>query len=93
MSCTCCSNQLNSGMLKKRDSSTRERYKSCPHCTQANGSEHVFHKYPEQFGSTPARVTAKNPNGHQSYCKSCRALSKGSPSISYNSGRLCSTLI
>jgi hypothetical protein len=93
MSCTCCQGQLNSGMLRKKDSSTGIKYKSCPHCTEANGSVHVFHPYPVQFGFTPARVTAKNPNGHQSYCISCRKLKKGMPSTAYTRGALCSSLV
>lgn len=93
MSCSCCQGQLNTGMLKKKDKGTGEIYKSCPHCTDANGSEHIFHKYPAEFGFTPARVTARNPNGDQSYCKACRALSKGTMSNNYNKGVLCSNLV
>lgn len=79
-------------MLIKKDSSTGALYKACGHCTEANGSEHVFHRYPALFGNTPARVTASNPNGHQSYCKDCRALPKGVPSNAYTRGVLCSNL-
>jgi hypothetical protein len=93
MSCTCCQGKLNSGMIKKRDSITRERYKSCPHCTQASGSVHVFHRYPSDFGNTPARVTARNPHGHQSYCNDCRRLPKGAPSTAYVRGTLCTNLV
>lgn len=92
MPCTCCNGRLNSGMIKKVDSTTGAIYKSCPHCTHANGSEHVFHRYPSAYGNTPARVTASNPDGHQSYCKNCRTLPKGAPSNSYNQGALCSNL-
>ncbi len=93
MSCTCCQGQLNSGMIQKRDSNTGEKYKSCPHCTEANGSVHVFHRYPSSFGNTPARVTARNPHGYQSYCKDCRSLAKGVASSAYTRGTLCSNLV
>lgn len=93
MSCTCCQVQLNSGMVHKRDASTGEKYKSCPHCTEANGSVHVFHRYPSDFGFTPARVTASNPNGYQSYCKECRSLARGLPSRAYTRGTLCGNLV
>jgi hypothetical protein len=93
MSCTCCQGQLNSGMVQKIDENTGERYKSCPHCTEAHGSEHVFHRYPSDFGNTPARVTARNPHGHQSYCKECRSLARGVSSSAYARGTLCSHLV
>ncbi len=93
MPCKCCQNQLNSGMIIKKDRTTGARYKSCPHCTAENGSEHVFHRYPHDFGNTPARITAKNPDGHQSYCKECRALPRHEPSSNYVNGMLCSNLI
>lgn len=91
MRCTCCQSPLNSGMIKKVDA-TGAVYKSCPHCSAANGSEHVFHRYPSQFGFTPARVTAKNPDGHQSYCIECRSQPKGSVSTNHTNGVICSNL-
>lgn len=93
MSCSCCNNALNSGLLHKHDATSRKEYKSCPHCSAAHGSEHIFHPYPEQFGKTPARVTPNNPEGDQSYCIDCRALEKGEPSTTFRNGRTCSTLI
>ncbi len=92
MPCSCCTVALNSGMIIKVDQTTGARYKSCPHCSAANGSEHVFHRYPSDFGFTPARVSAKNPNGHQSYCNDCRSLAKGLPSVNYTNGVLCRNL-
>ncbi|MCG9714034.1 hypothetical protein L1D29_14515 [Shewanella insulae] len=91
MGCTCCGSKLNSGMLKKTDLTSGQKFKSCPHCSAANGSEHVFHPYPGQFGKTPARVSAKNPDGHQSYCNYCRGLDRGQDSTVHFNGRLCST--
>jgi len=93
MSCICCGSSLNSGMLHRKNLSTGQKYKSCPHCTEANGSVHVFHLYPAQYGRTPARVTARNPHGHQSYCIDCRALKKGVPSSAYVRGILCKNLV
>ena len=93
MPCICCQNQLNSGMILKVERSTGAKYKSCPHCSAANGAEHVFHRYPAGFGNTPARVTARNPDGYQSYCNECRGLPKNVPSSNYVNGLLCSSLM
>lgn len=79
-------------MLHKKDPQTGQKYKSCPHCSDANGKEHVYHPYPASFGKTPLRVTARNPDGFQSYCISCRKLAKGTQSHTYLNGRTCSTL-
>jgi len=93
MSCSCCGKKLNSGMIHKKDQNTGQKFKSCPHCSAANEVEHVFHPYPSLFGKTPARVTARNPDGNQSYCIDCRALDKGEPSHTYMNGKLCSSLV
>lgn len=91
MSCSCCSKKLNIGMIQKNDPVTRKKYKSCPHCSVAHGKEHIFHPYPASFGKTPARKTARNPDGYQSYCSECRTLEKGVASSVYQSGRKCSS--
>ncbi len=93
MPCNCCQLQLNSGMIKKTEPNTGAIYKSCPHCTAVNGSEHVFHRYPAEFTNTSARVTATNPDGHQSYCTPCRNLARHVPSSNYVNGVQCSNLI
>lgn len=46
-------------------------YKSCPECSGAHGSEHIFYN-DTQFGFTDKRKTAKNPDGIQSHCTECR---------------------
>ena len=92
MACNCCNKALNSGMIIKADQITGQRFKSCPHCSDANGSEHVFHHYPNSFGKTPARKSSQNPDGFQSYCIDCRHLPKGTESKNSHNGRLCSTL-
>lgn len=79
-------------MIHKVDPNTGQRFKSCPHCSDANGQEHVFHPYPASFGKTPARITAANPDGYQSYCISCRRLEKGERSQTSQLGKVCSTL-
>lgn len=93
MACNCCGKRLNSGMIHKKDSQTGKKYKSCPHCSDANGGLHVFHPYPSSFGNTPARVTARNPDGDQSNCIDCRGLDKGVPSQVYLNGRTCNSFI
>ncbi len=93
MSCKCCGKKLNIGTIRKSDPLTGKKYKSCPHCSDANGEEHVFHAYPAAFGKTPARVTAGNPDGDQSYCIECRHLKKGETSRVYAHGKTCSGLV
>ncbi len=93
MSCKCCGANLNSGMIHKKEPTTGQKFKSCPHCSAENGKEHVFHPYPAKYGSTSARITKKNPDGYQSYCMDCRALKRGAPSNAYNSGTLCTNLV
>ncbi|WP_318478030.1 hypothetical protein [Photobacterium leiognathi] len=73
MACNCCGKRLNIGMIQKN---TGKKFKSCPHCSDANGGEHVYHPYPHSFGKTPARKTARNPDGYQSYCVDCRRLER-----------------
>ena len=92
MTCCYCDKKLKLGMIQKRDPRTGEKYKSCPNCSKTHGKEHVFHPYPSLFGKTPARVSAKNPEGSQSFCIHCRRLDKGEPSKSYMNGKLCSCL-
>jgi hypothetical protein len=93
MACTCCGDKLNSGMIHKIDPQSNEEYKSCPHCSDANGIQHVFHPYPSSFGNTTARKTFHNPDGDQSYCVECRSLKSGVPSRVHQNGRICSSLI
>ncbi len=91
MACSCCGQQLNVGMIYKRDAAGQE-YKSCPRCSDTNGNEHVFHPYPAAFGFAEARVNPRNPHGDQSYCVDCRNLGKGKPSIVHLAGYVCSSL-
>lgn len=67
MNCKNCSDPLNKGIFN----SDRTK-KTCPSCSQRNGSMHVFYDYPDAFGTTEKRATSKNPDGPQSYCTSCR---------------------
>jgi len=82
MSCNCCGKKINIGMIHKVDLKTSKKFKSCPH---------VYHPYPASFGKTPARKTARNPDGYQSYCADCRSLDKGLISPVYKKGRVCSS--
>ncbi|TMO84205.1 hypothetical protein CWC15_11400 [Pseudoalteromonas spongiae] len=93
MLCTCCNSALSNGMIRRRDRNSNKKYKSCPNCSATSANEHVFHKYPESFGKTSARITKRNPEGYQSYCISCRKLDKGAKSVSYASGKKCSELV
>lgn len=61
------------------------KFKSCPKCSTANGEEHVYYSYPEDFGTTLKRASSKRPEGPQSHCESCR-FQKGS----YPNSVLCS---
>lgn len=73
--CSCCGKPLNRA-LKSEDG----RYKSCPRCSQTHGQFHIFRKYPDDFGTTPSRVTPQNPDGPQSHCLDCRRLEPGEDS-------------
>jgi phage FluMu protein Com len=46
-------------------------WKSCPRCSAREG-EHVFYRYPEEFGTSDQRVSAETPDGAQSHCLACR---------------------
>lgn len=83
MNCKNCHKALNQSVFNANRSK-----KSCPKCSQANGSVHVFYDYPSAFGITSKRVTKKNPDGPQSYCTSCRG-SQTPQAQSY----LCNTVI
>ena len=65
--CKVCAKKLNESQWRLGRS-----YKSCPKCSEANGSEHVFYEYPDNFGTTIHRVTSNNPDGAQSWCYKCR---------------------
>lgn len=91
MQCSHCKKKLNSGMIIIEDSQGI-KYKTCPKCSKANGSEHVFHRYPESFGTTIARKNYKNHDGHQSYCESCRGLKPEKNSVNFVNGLLCNQL-
>lgn len=86
--CSCCGKPLNSAVW-----SADGCYKSCPLCSVTHGSQHVFRRYPEDFGTTEARVTVNNPDGAQSYCVDCRALHKGELSqVDLSQQRLCDAM-
>ncbi len=94
MPCSCCNKKLTNGMLHKFDGVTGMEYKSCPHCSDTQGSEHVFHAYPTNFTMTESRIGPNNPDGWQSYCKDCRRpMNKGLPSRVFQDGRVCSSLV
>ena len=83
MTCTHCGNILSE--VQWKDSNN---WKSCPHCSSRNGSEHIFYPYPESFGTTSARATREHPEGPQSYCTACRG--KGEPDLAKS--RYCSDI-
>ncbi len=83
MSCNFCGGRLNNVMLRKQEPGSGRKFKSCPNCSTTHGEEHIFHSYPADFGNTSARVTAANPDGHQSNCRNCRALDTGIASENY----------
>lgn len=66
--CQCCNKPLNRSQYKEGT-----LYKSCPRCSQLNGNEHVYHRFPKHFGTTPKRASRRDPKGAQSYCNACRS--------------------
>lgn len=67
MKCQHCDKPLQISQYKQNDT-----WKSCPKCSQDNGHVHIFHQYPEMFGTTPHRSSPQHPEGAQSYCTCCR---------------------
>ena len=67
MACENCGRPLHRTQWEDQD-----RWKSCPRCSQAHGTEHVFYRYPDAFGTTPNRATDRHPEGPQSHCQRCR---------------------
>lgn len=65
--CSVCGMPLNISQWRKN-----RQYKSCPRCSVINGKEHVYYKYPDNFGITKKRASSTNPDGPQSYCVPCR---------------------
>lgn len=80
--CSHCNQPLNVSQFKANRS-----LKSCPSCSEKNGLVHVYHPYPDDFGTTPLRATPNNPDGPQSYCVLCRAGNVP------QQGTLCNTII
>lgn len=68
--CKVCGLPLNESQWSKD-----KEYKSCPKCSTKNGEEHIYYKYPENFGITPKRASTNYPEGPQSYCVPCRGNS------------------
>lgn len=68
MNCNVCNSKLNASRW-----STDGDWKACPNCSNIEGKRHVYYPFPDRFGETPARASASNPNGPQSYCVECRA--------------------
>ena len=83
MPCTHCGEPLNKAQFWGG-----RRLKSCPGCSKAHGSQHVFLPCPEAFGTSTRRVTGANPEGFQSHCTPCR----GPKAPELAAGRLCSEL-
>ena len=63
--------------------------KSCPKCSVEDGEEHIFYSYPQNFGKSVKRVSAKIPDGAQSLCSLCRVEDFG-PHLG---GRRCSEVL
>lgn len=86
--CRCCSEALNRVIWADNG-----QHKSCPLCSTTQGIQHVFRRYPEDFGITDRRITPNNPDGAQSYCVDCRGLDKGQLSqVDLSKQRLCDTV-
>ena len=74
MNCTHCRKPLRLSQWREQT-----RWKSCPHCSQADSEQHVYYPYPECYGTTPLRSTPEHPEGPQSHCQACRQ--KASPPV------------
>lgn len=66
--CRSCGDRLNVSLTDKAG-----RWKSCPNCSALNRhDEHVFHRFPSEFGTSEKRASAETPDGRQSWCEDCR---------------------
>lgn len=74
MDCEYCARALRTSL-----DSTHGHYKTCPHCSGLTEHEHVFRKWPDEFGTTEARVDDLDVDGSQSWCRVCRADPQGNP--------------
>lgn len=63
--------------------------KSCPSCSSNDGMEHIFYRYPAEFGTSDKRISIATPDGAQSYCIRCRSDKNGGP---YQNAVKCSQL-
>lgn len=81
--CSACGERLKTSRF-----SADERWKSCPRCSGAQGAEHVYRRYPDDFGTSAARQNESNPDGWQSHCAECRT--KTPPELTGPHVRLCS---
>ena len=72
MACNHCGKGLNRSQY---DGS--RTWKSCPSCSTADATEHVFHPYPDAYGTTEKRSTPETPDGPQSHCTACRSKAEG----------------
>lgn len=84
MLCKMCGKPLNESQYSKDG-----RLKSCPRCSVINGIEHVYFRYPNEFGTTTKRESANHPDGPQSYCTNHRSNSNNAIQAG---GVLCSKL-
>jgi hypothetical protein len=52
-------------------------WKSCPNCSALNrGDQHVFHRFPGEFGTSEKRASMETSDGRQSWCENA-AKKKG----------------
>lgn len=65
--CSHCGKPLNQSQYRKE-----KKYKSCPRCSQADGNQHIYYEYPQEFGITSLRSSPNSPEGAQSHCQVCR---------------------
>lgn len=66
-------------LLREQHYSPKRRFKTCPNCSGVNGSEHVFRRWPGEFGASDARRSDANPDCAQSWCEICRVTPVGNP--------------
>lgn len=58
--------------LRTSEDSPRGLFKSCPNCSGHTLDHHAYRRFPDEFGTTAARVGKDDPDGSQSWCEICR---------------------
>lgn len=58
--------------LARARRSADEQWKSCPNCSLEDGREHIFYRYPDDFGDTQMTAGEADAGAGDGWCAACR---------------------